>query len=138
MKVRFNRRLLAPVAARQPASIGSQESAGSERARPGAAQRLGHRRTRRISILAAVVAAAAAAALPAGAAAATPDAPGVSPAVFVQTNDPSGNAVLSFRRAADGSLTQAGRFSTGGLGGTTVSAPTDPLASQGSLVLDRH
>ena len=88
--------------------------------------------------LAPIVAVAAAALLPTGAAAATPDAPAVSPAVFVQTNDPSGNAVLSYRRAADGSLTRVGTFSTGGLGGTTVSAPTDPLASQGSLVLDRH
>ena len=94
------------------------------------------RRTRSISILAAA-AALAAAALPAGASAQAPAAPGVSPAAFVQTNDPSGNAILSFRRAADGSLTKVGKFDTGGLGGTTVSAPTDPLASQGSLVLDR-
>jgi 6-phosphogluconolactonase (cycloisomerase 2 family) len=138
MKVRFNWRRLTPVAARQPASAGSQASAGSERARPGAALRPGRRGTRRISILAAIVAAATAAvALPAGAVAATPDAAGVSPAVFVQTNDPSGNAVLSFERAADGSLTQDGSFATGGLGGTTVGAPTDPLASQDSLVLDR-
>jgi 6-phosphogluconolactonase (cycloisomerase 2 family) len=93
------------------------------------------RRTRAVSTLAAA-AAAAAAALPAGAAAA-PDAPHVTPAVFVQTNDPSGNAVIAYRRAADGSLTRAGTFPSGGLGGTTISAPTDPLASQGSLVLDR-
>ena len=92
---------------------------------------------RRISTLAVVAAAAATAALPAGAAAATPNSPGISPAVFVQTNDPSGNAVLSYRRAANGSLTQVGTFSAGGLGGSTVSAPTDPLASQDSLVLDR-
>lgn len=96
-----------------------------------------HRRTRSISILAAV-GALAAVALPGGASAATPDAPGVSPAVFVQTNDPSGNAIVSYRRAPDGSLDEQGTFPTGGLGGTTVSAPTDPLASQGSLVLDRH
>ena len=96
-----------------------------------------HRRTRSISILAAV-GALAAVALPGGASAATPDAPGVSPAVFVQTNDPSGNAIVSYRRAPDGSLDKQGTFPTGGLGGTTVSAPTDPLASQGSLVLDRH
>ena len=88
--------------------------------------------------LAPVVAIAAAAVLPASASAATPDAPGVSRAVFVQTNDPSGNAVMSYRRAADGSLTRIGTFPTNGLGGTTVSAPTDPLASQGSLVLDRQ
>ena len=88
--------------------------------------------------LAPVAAVAAALVLPASAAAAPPDAPGIRPAVYVQTNDPSGNAVVSYRRAADGSLTRVASVSTGGLGGTTVSAPTDPLASQGSLVLDRR
>jgi 6-phosphogluconolactonase (cycloisomerase 2 family) len=88
--------------------------------------------------LAPVMAVAVAAVLPASAAAAGPDAPGLSPAVYVQTNDPSGNAVVSYRRAVDGSLARVGTFSTRGLGGTTVSAPTDPLASQASLVLDRH
>jgi 6-phosphogluconolactonase (cycloisomerase 2 family) len=95
------------------------------------------RRTRTISMLAAI-AAAAAAALPSGAAADSLHDFRGSPAVFVQTNDPSGNAIVSYRRAPDGSLTKVGTFGTGGLGGTTVSAPTDPLASQGSLVLDRH
>jgi putative drug exporter of the RND superfamily len=37
-------------------------------------------------------------------------------AVFTQTNAASGNAVLSFDRAADGSLVQSGFFRTGGLG----------------------
>jgi 6-phosphogluconolactonase (cycloisomerase 2 family) len=124
MSMLFDRRRVSPT------------SVSSRRARPARARRLG-RRTRGISILAAI-AAVAAAALPAGAAASAPDAPRVGPAVFVQTNDPSGNAVIAYRRSADGSLTRGDTFSTGGLGGTTISAPTDPLASQGSLVLDRH
>jgi 6-phosphogluconolactonase (cycloisomerase 2 family) len=37
-------------------------------------------------------------------------------ALYTQTNDPAGNVVLRFDRAADGSLTPAGTFSTGGAG----------------------
>jgi 6-phosphogluconolactonase (cycloisomerase 2 family) len=37
-------------------------------------------------------------------------------ALFSQTNDPSGNAVQRFARAADGRLTSAGTFQTGGVG----------------------
>jgi 6-phosphogluconolactonase len=36
--------------------------------------------------------------------------------VYVQTNDPNGNAVVAFDRAADGTLTYAETVSTGGLG----------------------
>jgi 6-phosphogluconolactonase len=37
-------------------------------------------------------------------------------ALYTQTNDPNGNAVQRFDRAADGSLTPAGTFATGGVG----------------------
>lgn len=37
-------------------------------------------------------------------------------AVYTMTNDPAGNKVLVFDRAADGRLTFRGAFSTGGLG----------------------
>src|SRR5436190_2010737 len=37
-------------------------------------------------------------------------------AVFTQTNDPAGNTVQRFDRAADGSLTADGTFATGGAG----------------------
>ena len=57
--------------------------------------------------------------------------------VFVQSNDPEQNSVLAFRRAADGSLTAAGEFRTGGRGGSQRDNPFDPLASQESLVFDR-
>jgi 6-phosphogluconolactonase len=50
-------------------------------------------------------------------------------AVFTATNDPSGNAVLAFEIARDGSLVPAGDFSTGGTG-TGAS-----LADSGSLAL---
>jgi 6-phosphogluconolactonase (cycloisomerase 2 family) len=58
--------------------------------------------------------------------------------VFVQTNDPEHNSVLAFRRAADGKLTPAGEFPTGGRGGAQKDNPFDPLASQESLVFDRR
>jgi len=61
-------------------------------------------------------------------------------AVFVQTNEPTGNRIVVFDRAANGQLSQAGTYETGGNGG--VAAPgneSDRLASQGSLVYDwRH
>lgn len=57
-------------------------------------------------------------------------------AVFVQTNDPTGNQILAYARADDGSLTLDGTYDTGGRGGAQVGAVTDPLASQASLVYD--
>jgi 6-phosphogluconolactonase (cycloisomerase 2 family) len=50
-------------------------------------------------------------------------------AVYTLSNDPSGNAVVVFDRAADGKLTAAGSVPTGGLGSG------DGLGSQGALVL---
>ena len=40
----------------------------------------------------------------------------MSPAVYVQTNDATDNEVVMFRRAEDGALAPAGRWSTGGRG----------------------
>jgi hypothetical protein len=37
--------------------------------------------------------------------------------VFVQTDNPSGNAIVVYDRSSDGTLKQAGTFQTGGLGG---------------------
>jgi 6-phosphogluconolactonase len=59
---------------------------------------------------------------------------GQSGAVFVMNNSASRNEVISFTRAADGSLQQAGTFATGGRGTGGV---TDPLESQGSLTLSQ-
>jgi hypothetical protein len=52
------------------------------------------------------------------------------PAVYLQTNDAAGNEVLAFSRAADGSLSPAGRYSSGGRG-----SGQRHLASAGSVVL---
>jgi 6-phosphogluconolactonase len=61
-----------------------------------------------------------------------PTAPG---AVFVMTNAVNRNEIISFARAADGSLQQGRRFATGGRGSGGV---TDPLESQGSLTLSQN
>jgi len=56
--------------------------------------------------------------------------------VYVMTNQPAGNTVIQYQRASNGSLTQVGMASTGGLGGTGNGAGAlDPLGSQDSLVL---
>lgn len=54
--------------------------------------------------------------------------------VFVQTNDFLGNSIRVYERDGAGVLTFSGEFATGGLGGTTLNPPVDPLASQSSLV----
>lgn len=59
-------------------------------------------------------------------------------AVFVQGDELDGNTIHVFKRGEDGRLTAAGRYATGGRGGDQVDAPTDSLASQGSLVYDRR
>src|SRR5213076_3239503 len=51
-------------------------------------------------------------------------------AVYVQTNDADANEVVAYRRAADGSLTQAGTSATGGRG-----TGERHLPSQSSLVV---
>jgi 6-phosphogluconolactonase len=52
--------------------------------------------------------------------------------VYTMTNGSGGNAILAYRRAADGALTALGAVATGGLGtGGTI----DPLVSQYALVL---
>jgi 6-phosphogluconolactonase len=58
-------------------------------------------------------------------------------AVYVLTNQTS-NTVAAFRRIANGRLTPAGEFPTGGAGNPTPQPPdppTDPLASQGALII---
>jgi len=58
--------------------------------------------------------------------------------VFVQTDDTAGNQVVAYDRAGDGTLTRAGTYSTGGLGGQTAGSVADHLASQGALAYDRR
>src|SRR5256886_15971107 len=85
-----------------------------------------------------VIAAMAAATLGAPALFANAAAPtaGADHAVFVQTDDPAGNAIVAYARHNDGTLTFAGTYATGGNGGRAAGAAVDPLASQGGLVYD--
>ncbi|MGW3649429.1 lactonase family protein [Streptomyces sp. NPDC000878] len=56
----------------------------------------------------------------------------------MQGNELAGNTIHAFGRGYDGALSAAGGFATGGKGGDQVDAPTDSLASQGSLVHDER
>ena len=88
---------------------------------------------------AATTAAALALATPAAASAATVHARsdgGAGPAVFVQTDNTAGNQVVAYARASDGTLSLAGTYPTGGLGGQLTGSVVDHLASQGSLQYD--
>src|SRR5437763_11532549 len=57
--------------------------------------------------------------------------------VYVATNQPTGNAVVQYSRAANGSLARIATVCTGGKGGTGNGVGNlDPLGSQVSLVLN--
>jgi len=92
---------------------------------------------------AAAVIAVAAFAAPAASAAVNPPAPrqhtfdGAGRAVFALTDNTAGNAVAAYHRAGDGTLTAAGSYATGGLGGILTGSVVDHTASQGALALDR-
>ena len=55
---------------------------------------------------------------------------GADHAVFVQTDNPAGNQIVAYSRAADGTLTAAGTVATGGLGGVLAGSAVDHLASR--------
>jgi 6-phosphogluconolactonase (cycloisomerase 2 family) len=56
-------------------------------------------------------------------------------ALFVETDATSGNSVLSYERASDGTISYVGNTPTGGNGATAANATADPLASQEGLAL---
>ncbi|MDR3739581.1 MAG: beta-propeller fold lactonase family protein [Terracidiphilus sp.] len=58
-----------------------------------------------------------------------------APTVFVMTNDTTKNEVLTYQRVHDGSFVLKGHFGTGGRGS---GGTTDPLQSQGSLILNHQ
>ena len=58
--------------------------------------------------------------------------------MFVQTDNTAGNQIVAYARAADGTLTAANTYATGGLGGVLAGSVVDHLASQGSLVYDQR
>jgi 6-phosphogluconolactonase (cycloisomerase 2 family) len=61
--------------------------------------------------------------------------PGPAPAIFVQTDNTSGNQVVAYDRTSGGTLTPAGAYATGGIGGVLNGSAVDHLASQGALNL---
>ena len=65
-----------------------------------------------------------------------PFAVGADHAVFVQTDNPTGNQIVAYHRNVNGTLVPAGSYSTGGLGGVLNGSAVDHLASQGSLTYD--
>jgi hypothetical protein len=85
----------------------------------------------RVTAAAAVAAAAmATAATPAFASASSPaGASQAGHAVFVQTDNTAGNRVVAYRRAADGTLTAAGGYATGGRGGVLAGSVVDHTCS---------
>jgi 6-phosphogluconolactonase (cycloisomerase 2 family) len=56
-------------------------------------------------------------------------------AVFLQTDNPSGNQILAYDQASNGTLSPSGSYDTGGDGAIAAGSVVDPLASQGSLAL---
>jgi hypothetical protein len=61
---------------------------------------------------------------------------GAGRVVLVQTDNTAGNQVVVYDRAGDGTLSRAGAYATGGLGGQTAGSGADHLSSQGSLGYD--
>lgn len=59
-------------------------------------------------------------------------------ALFVETDASTGNTVLSYERASDGTISFAGSYPTGGTGATAANAAADPLASQAGLLLTNN
>jgi 6-phosphogluconolactonase (cycloisomerase 2 family) len=92
------------------------------------------RSTLRLGCLA--VAATATTALFAGPADASPGPNSAQHAVFVQTDETTGNHVASYWQASDGTLTLAYTYATGGLGGVLGNSVIDHLASQGAVTYD--
>ncbi len=60
----------------------------------------------------------------------------ISDAVFVQTNDKTGNQILAYARSATGSLSFVHAYDTGGKGAQLTGSAVDPLASQSALDFD--
>jgi len=56
--------------------------------------------------------------------------------VFVQTDNPTGNQVVAYDRAGDGTLSLAQTYDTHGEGAVLAGSIVDHLASQGSLTYD--
>ncbi|MDT4983010.1 MAG: hypothetical protein QOF95_500 [Pseudonocardiales bacterium] len=75
---------------------------------------------------------------PAGAAPAHPQRHDAEHAVFVQTDETSGNHVAAYRQAPDGTLTLERTYATGGAGGILPNSVVDHTASQGAVTYHRR
>ncbi len=95
------------------------------------------KRTFTLAALAGATAAVVALSVPAVAGADSWSPGGGAAPVFVQTNDPTGNQVVSYLPGPTGALHEVGRFNTGGDGVAISGAVVDLLASQGSLALNQ-
>ena len=88
--------------------------------------------------VAVAVAAVATAASPAFASASSPASAGPADSRRVRADGQHRrNRVVAYDRAADGTLTPAGSYATGGRGGILAGSVVDHTASQGSLAADR-
>lgn len=56
-------------------------------------------------------------------------------ALFLETDQASGNRILAYSRTENGTVARVGSYATGGDGATAAGATADPLASQGGLAL---
>ena len=59
-------------------------------------------------------------------------------ALFVETDHAGSNAVLSYTRGTDGTISYVATYPTGGAGAAAAGSAADPLASQGGLALVHH
>ena len=64
------------------------------------------------------------------------DWPGTAGAVYTMTNSSGGNAIEAYARAADGALTPAGTYPTGGTGGTLGSGHSIVVSRDGRVVVN--
>jgi hypothetical protein len=94
--------------------------------------------TRFMSAMGLSIAAVAAFAVPASASIGPLFPSGGDHVVFVQNDSTAGNQIIAYDRDGNGTLTQAGTYATGGLGGVLTGSVVDHLASQGSLTYDRR
>jgi 6-phosphogluconolactonase (cycloisomerase 2 family) len=93
--------------------------------------------SRIVPAAAAAIAVAAFAAPAASAATTSPGGGSLGGAVFALSDNTGGNAVIAYHRAPGGTLSQAGSYPTGGLGGVLTGSVVDHTASQGALAYDQ-
>jgi 6-phosphogluconolactonase (cycloisomerase 2 family) len=56
-------------------------------------------------------------------------------ALFIETDSSAGNSILTYLRGSDGTISLAGKYSTGGNGGAGANSSAAPLGSQDGAIL---